>query len=687
MNTGPAVGKFCVLLATLLLLVSSPCRASEQPPSAQWSAPSDEAFKNLTVLRRHRTCVENQQYHYQGLCCLNCQAGTFVQKGCERDYQQGVCSPCKHGLTYTEHSNGMYRCLPCTHCRQDEMETASCTTTSDTKCQCRAGTFCVPDQACEVCKRCAKCKAGEEEVKKCTHFSNTVCRKRDPFPTQTPLDRTPPTPTSPADIMVPVLSCLSIVVVVLAGLAAWCFVTKRCSFEGTCECAKSHCDTSEIIKIPIDESAPTAEECQNSRNAGLEGDHSRPESRPLLQETQAGMTNNKASPSPEDEDRGLGDSLPNTTSSSQTSLSAMPTAASYVHSPAFFFGPTSMCLPCVWLTDEMETASCTTTSDTKCQCRAGTFCVPDQACEVCKRCAKCKAGEEEVKKCTHFSNTVCRKRDPFPTQTPLDRTPPTPTSPADIMVPVLSCLSIVVVVLAGLAAWCFVTKRCSFEGTCECAKSHCDTSEIIKIPIDESAPTAEECQNSRNAGLEGDHSRPESRPLLQETQAGMTNNKASPSPEDEDRGLGDSLPNTTSSSQTSLSAMPTAASSGDSPASCRISPAAIEDPLQHRLLPLQESEKSLKKSFDLFDKYLDVRIHNKFFRMIGVSDNHIRLAENGAAGDKVYELLKNWMQRQGLKADINHLLQALLDLDQRRSAESIASEALRRGYYKHDHAP
>lgn len=100
------------------------------------------------------------------------------------------------------------------------------------------------------------------------------------------------------------------------------------------------------------------------------------------------------------------------------------------------------------------------------------------------------------------------------------------------------------------------------------------------------------------------------------------------------------------------------------------------------------SEKSLKKSFDLFDEYLDVRIHNKFFRMIGVSDNHIRMAEGGsAAGDKVYELLKNWMQRQGLKADINDLLGALLSMDQRRSAEDIASAALRRGYYKHADTP
>ncbi|KAM7392523.1 hypothetical protein PAMA_007574 [Pampus argenteus] len=449
MNFGPMVWKLSVLVAALLL--AAVCHAAELPAS-QWS--SDE-YRNLT-LRRHRTCVENEQYLNQGLCCLNCQAGTFVQKACERDQEQGTCLPCDHGQTYTEHSNGMNRCLPCTHCRLDEIETASCTTTTDTRCQCRQGTFCVPDQACEVCKRCAKCKAGEEEVKKCTPFSNTVCRKRDPSPTETSL--------------------------------------------------------------------------------------------------------------------------------------ALPT--------------------------------------------------------------------------------------PTPTATPS----------ADITIPVSVFLAIVfVLILIGLTVWWFKQRSCDIP----CAKSPCDSSEIVKIPIDESGATAEERQNNQNAGLEDEETRPESRPLLQETQPGMT--KASPPVEDEDRGLGDSLPNTTSSSQTSLSALPTAASSGNtphqSPTASRVPPAAMDDPLQHRLVPLQGSEKSLKKSFDLFDEFLDVRIHNKFFRMIGVSDNHIRIAENGASGDKVYELLKNWMQRQGLKADINDLLEALLSMDQRRSAENIASAALQRGYYKHTDTP
>lgn len=90
-------------------------------------------------------------------------------------------------------------------------------------------------------------------------------------------------------------------------------------------------------------------------------------------------------------------------------------------------------------------------------------------------------------------------------------------------------------------------------------------------------------------------------------------------------------------------------------------------------------------SLDLFDEHLDVQIHNKFFRKIGVSDNHIRIAESGP--DKVYELLKNWMQKEGHKADINSLLAVLVGMDQRRSAESIASALLQKGYYKHTETP
>ncbi|CAB1332630.1 unnamed protein product [Coregonus sp. 'balchen'] len=369
--------------------------------AAQWSGDD----RNRTL--RHRTCLENQQYLHQGLCCLNCQAGTFVQRACDRNMEQGTCMPCEHGFTYTEHSNGMNRCLPCTHCR----------------------------------------------------MGNGTRARQCPVPVQ----QTP----------------------------------------------------SASVKL-----APSA--CQ---------------SRPV----------------------------------------------------------------------------------------------------------SCKAGEEVVKKCTPISNTVCRKRDVSPTLHPTALPTPAPSSPETI-------------------------------GSDSC----CDSSDIVKIAI----------------GEVGEEVRPESRPLLQETQDGLI--KASPPlglGEDEDRGLGDSLPNTTSSSQTSLSALPTAgaASSGSSPrhspSAQRLQPTARDDPLQNRLVSLLGDETSLKKSFDLFDECLDIRIHNKFFRYIGVNDNHIKMAESAPPGDKVYDLLKNWMQKEGLKADINALLQALLSLDQRRSAESIAFAAIQKGYYKHADTP
>uniref|UniRef100_A0A3B5MW51 Tumor necrosis factor receptor superfamily, member a n=1 Tax=Xiphophorus couchianus TaxID=32473 RepID=A0A3B5MW51_9TELE len=433
MSTGPLVAK--VVVAALIV-----CHAAELP-APQWSG---EEYRNLT-LRRLRTCVENEQYPHQGLCCVNCKEGTFVQKPCEGDLEEGTCVSCEHGQTYTEHPNGMNRCLPCTHCRP----------------------------------------------------GNQVLRYQR-------------------------IIYLNVILIAFAPLLRHC---------------------------------------------------------------------------------------------------------------------------------------------------------------------RCKAGEEEVKNCTPFSNTVCRKRDPSPTETVTPRSPPVPDPPTNTWFLVLMVLiCIVVIVVFAIILW-FLRKQHSCDVPCKSIS--CESSEIVKIPIDESGATAEEKQNNQNAGLEGEEPRPESRPLLQETQPVMT--KACPPLEDEDRGLGDSLPNTTSSSQTSLSALPTAASTGStphhSPAGFRQLPSDTDDPLGHRLLPLLGSEKSLRKSFDLFDEYLDVRIHNKFFRLIGISDNHIRIAESGAPGDKVYELLKNWMQRQGLKADINDLLEALLSMDQRRSAECIAHAALRRGYYKHADTP
>ncbi|KAM9450367.1 tumor necrosis factor receptor superfamily, member a [Clarias gariepinus] len=335
------------------------------------------------------------------------------------------------------------------------------------------------------------------------------------------------------------------------------------------------------------------------------------------------------------------------------------------------------CSPCP--AGQIETQKCTSTMDTTCECRSGTFCLPDEPCEVCKKCTRCKADEIEERACTPTSNTKCKKR-PLSPHDPTVMPTVSPTSSTEnhgIMVSVVLFLLFLVFILIIV-----LVLRRKRRLRRQQASPVVQNNEV-KIPIDGvCVPTSEECENNRNAGLEeAELPRTESRPLLQETH--ILGSKSIPV-EDEDRGLGDSLPNTTSSSQTSLSALPVNMTLPIS-ASCEREAEswAKEDGTPRKLVPLLAEEVSLSKSFDLFD-VLDVRVHNKFFRSIGVSDNAIKLAESHNASDKVYELLRVWMQREGLRANINSLLQALLDLDQRYSAEQIACRAVERGYYKYE---
>ncbi|XP_041691763.2 tumor necrosis factor receptor superfamily member 10B isoform X6 [Coregonus clupeaformis] len=100
-----------------------------------------------------------------------------------------------------------------------------------------------------------------------------------------------------------------------------------------------------------------------------------------------------------------------------------------------------------------------------------------------------------------------------------------------------------------------------------------------------------------------------------------------------------------------------------------------------KLSPLNGDE-SLKKSFELFEE-LDVNYHNRFFRHIGLSDNAIKSTAHLHSEDRVYELLKVWLEKVGMEADINDLIKALLYFDQRLSAENIISKAIENSYYEY----
>lgn len=83
---------------------------------------------------------------------------------------------------------------------------------------------------------------------------------------------------------------------------------------------------------------------------------------------------------------------------------------------------------------------------------------------------------------------------------------------------------------------------------------------------------------------------------------------------------------------------------------------------------------------------IDVNFHNRFFRLIGLNDNAIRTAEMSWSlpEDRVYELLKIWMEKEGMNADFNRLIKDLLSLNQRLSAENITAKAIQYGYFRYE---
>lgn len=83
---------------------------------------------------------------------------------------------------------------------------------------------------------------------------------------------------------------------------------------------------------------------------------------------------------------------------------------------------------------------------------------------------------------------------------------------------------------------------------------------------------------------------------------------------------------------------------------------------------------------------MDVTYHNRFFRLLGLSDNAIRTAEVSWSSpeDRVYELLKIWMEKEGMTADFNSLIDVLLTLNQRLSAENIVARAINSSYFRYE---
>ncbi|XP_041792832.1 hematopoietic death receptor isoform X4 [Chelmon rostratus] len=105
----------------------------------------------------------------------------------------------------------------------------------------------------------------------------------------------------------------------------------------------------------------------------------------------------------------------------------------------------------------------------------------------------------------------------------------------------------------------------------------------------------------------------------------------------------------------------------------------LEDEQLPKLVPVN-GEESLRKCFEYFEE-IDVDYHKRFFRHLGISDNVIKSKEHLLYEDRIHELLNIWVEKEGREASLNDLLKALLDLNQRRTAENVKENAIHYGHY------
>ncbi|XP_062873961.1 hematopoietic death receptor [Trichomycterus rosablanca] len=319
------------------------------------------------------------------------------------------------------------------------------------------------------------------------------------------------------------------------------------------------------------------------------------------------------------------------------------------------------CLQCTKCHSDQEVVEkCTTTRNTECQCRPGSFCLPDHACEVCRLCSRCKDDEEQIENCTAHSDTVCQKKDSVSSSVLSEV-----LISLGILVVIVLVVGVIVVGVVGvlypktLAKWKRAVASCWPTGTVKVCKESGGGGSV------------EATQNRINSALE---EREDDQPFLSVPQP--------VSDEEEDGGLGPSLPTTTASSQTSLPVCAQASDAGlatnqDSPPQLRN---ARENETLRRLVPV--NDESLKRSFDLFGE-IDVNYHKRFFRKLGLSDNRIHSTDHMLPEDRVYELLMVWMEKEGMDADFNHLIDVLIqELHQRLSAENIRARAVSWGYFR-----
>lgn len=311
------------------------------------------------------------------------------------------------------------------------------------------------------------------------------------------------------------------------------------------------------------------------------------------------------------------------------------------------------CFKCTQCHSDQEIASpCTHTQDAECRCKPGRFCAPEQACEVCSKCSRCKTDEELVRNCTSTTNTECKKTQPT-----------AGSASASAIVWLIPGVLVAVLVIGGIlifAVW-------RYRRATDTRRSSPDRREAGKH---------DPCPTDDRSGAETQRLSCLNAPWL------LVRAKSSAGALDECKALHESLSSSASNSQHSLTGFPSSAFPAPPPRAvptAPVQPGRREDVAFPTLVAVN-GEESLRKCFEYFEE-IDLNQQNRFFRHLGIADNVIKSKDHLLYEDKIHDLLTIWVERVGREATLNDLLSALLDLNQRRTAEAVKEKALADRHY------
>ncbi|GAA6226631.1 tumor necrosis factor receptor superfamily member 10B-like isoform X1 [Lates japonicus] len=309
-----------------------------------------------------------------------------------------------------------------------------------------------------------------------------------------------------------------------------------------------------------------------------------------------------------------------------------------------------MCTRC--RSDQEIVRPCIHTQDTECQCKSGRFCAPDQACEVCKKCSRCEKDEVIVRYCTSTTNTECKKIQPKSVFA---------SGNTAVIVPLVfaGVITVMMIIL-------FLRKK-----RCRAPDSQRNLPDGVKAG---QQYTTVICPTEERKS--GDTRRPS------HSNWQLVRSKPSAGMGDEHKALCESLNSSASNSQHSLTSLPSSAFPAPPPQASPVVPRQLnrrEDEQFPKLVPLN-GEESLRKCFEYFEE-IEVDYHKRFFRQLGITDNVIKSKEHLLYEDKIHDLLNIWMEKEGREASLNDLLKALLNLNQRRTAETVKEKAIHNHHY------